>query len=206
MRQITFAEWCKKLEQFIQAADSFNLIMQSKQIDEYTLLPSLWQAMPPVDKKTAVALVEHFSEYSWSVEWCGELIKALKISLADLTLLQPWIFLAIDNPLHLDKGLKEVIVKITANAPNADESAIAAIESVRNKTNTGLKIMQRNPDGLIGIELFEHQVRFWQRAFSKKEGPTQNQWLFGYLSSNKPLKVTHEIRLPLEDSGRVDGR
>ncbi len=68
MRQITFAEWCKKLEQFIQAADSFNLIMQSKQIDEYTLLPSLWQAMPPVDKKTAVALVEHFSEYSWSVE------------------------------------------------------------------------------------------------------------------------------------------
>jgi hypothetical protein len=53
MRQITFAEWCKTLEQFMQAVDSLNLIMQSKQIDEYMLLPSLWQAMPPADKKTA---------------------------------------------------------------------------------------------------------------------------------------------------------
>jgi hypothetical protein len=126
--------------------------------------------MPPVEKKTAVAIVEHFGEDAWSVECCGEFIKALKISLADLTLLQPCIFLAIDNYLHLDSGLEEVIDKITVNAPNADESAIAAIESVRNEANTGLKMMQRNPDGLIGIELFEHQVRFQQRAFSKKEG------------------------------------
>ncbi len=143
-----------------QAADSFNLITQSKQIDEYTLLPSLWQAMPPADKKTTVAIVEHFGKDAWSVECCGELIKALKISVADLTFLQPCIFLSIDNPLHLDRGLKEVIDKITANAPDADESAIAAIEYVRNKANTGLKMMQHNPDGLTGIELFEHQVRF----------------------------------------------
>jgi hypothetical protein len=31
-------------------------------------------------------------------------------------------------------------------------------------------MMQRNPGGLTGIELFAHQVRFWQRAFSKKKG------------------------------------
>ncbi len=117
----------------MKAADSFNLIMQSKQIDKYTLLPSLWQAMPPVDKKTAVAIFEHFDKDAWSVECCGELIKALKISLADLTFLQPCIFLAIDNPLNLDRGLKEVIDKIPFNAPNADEFTIAAIECVRNK-------------------------------------------------------------------------
>ncbi len=152
----------------MQAADSFNLIMQSEQIDEYTLLPSLWQAMPPVEKKTVVAIVEHFGEDAWSVECCGELIKALKISLADLTLLQPCIFLAIDNPLHLDRGLEEVIDKISAYALDADESAFATIESVRNKANTGLKMMQCNPDGLTGIELFEHQ-------FFKERRPTQNQ-------------------------------
>jgi hypothetical protein len=45
MRQIPFAEWCKKLEPFMQAADSFNLITESKQVYEYMLLPSLWQAM-----------------------------------------------------------------------------------------------------------------------------------------------------------------
>jgi hypothetical protein len=61
MRQIPFAEWCKKLEPFMQAADSFNLITQSKKIDEYVLLPSLRQAMPPVDKKTAVAIIDHLA-------------------------------------------------------------------------------------------------------------------------------------------------
>jgi hypothetical protein len=50
---IPFADWCKKLEPFMQAADSFNHITQSQEIDEYTLLPALWQAMSPVDKKTA---------------------------------------------------------------------------------------------------------------------------------------------------------
>ena len=48
MRMIPFADWCKKLEPFMQAADSFNLITQSQEIDEYTLLPALWQAMSPV--------------------------------------------------------------------------------------------------------------------------------------------------------------
>jgi hypothetical protein len=72
--------------------------------------------------------------------------------------------------LHLDRDLKEVIDKITINAPNANESVVAAIESVRNKANAGLKMMQCNPDGLTRDELFEHQVRFCQRAYSKKEG------------------------------------
>jgi hypothetical protein len=80
------------------------------------------------------------------------LIQALKISLVDFTSLQPCIFLAIDKPLHLDRGLKEVIDKIILTAPNANESTIAAIESVCNKANTGLKMMQHNPDGLTGIE------------------------------------------------------
>ncbi len=62
-------------------------------------------------KKTEVAIVEHFGKDAWSVECCGELIKALKITLADLTLLQPCIFLAIDNPLHLDRGAKKSLTK-----------------------------------------------------------------------------------------------
>jgi hypothetical protein len=96
--------------------------------------------------------------------------QGIKISLADHISLQPCIFLAIDNPLHLDRGLKVVIDKITVNAPNADESAVAAIESIRNKANTGLKMMHCNLDRMTGFELFEHKVRFCQRAYSKKEG------------------------------------
>jgi hypothetical protein len=33
-----------------------------------------------------------------------------------------------------------------------------------------LPAQQKHPDGLMGIKLFEHQVRYWQRAYSKKEG------------------------------------
>jgi hypothetical protein len=42
------------------------------------------------------------------------LITALKIKLSDLTTLQPCIFLAIDNPSHLDRGLKEVMDRMVA--------------------------------------------------------------------------------------------
>jgi hypothetical protein len=40
------------------------------------------------------------------------LITALKIKLSDLTTLQPCIFLAVDNPSHLDRGLEEVMGRI----------------------------------------------------------------------------------------------
>jgi hypothetical protein len=66
--------------------------------------------------------------------------------------------------------------------------------------------MQCNPDGLTGIELFEHQVRFYQRAYSKKEGKHKIRYHLAISPSYKPSKIAHEFRLPLEDSGRVDGR
>jgi hypothetical protein len=113
MRMIPFADWCKKLKPFMQAVDSFNLITQSQEeIDEYTLLPALWQAMPPVDKKTAVDIVQRFSDNDWGLDCCSALITALKIKLSDLTTLQPCIFLAVDNPSHLDRGLEEVMGRI----------------------------------------------------------------------------------------------
>jgi len=59
------------LESFMQAADFFNLITQSQEIDEYTLLPALWQAMPPVDKKTSADKL-----FSASLTMLGVLIVA----------------------------------------------------------------------------------------------------------------------------------
>jgi hypothetical protein len=160
---IPFADWCKKLEPFMQAADSFNLITQSQEINEYTLLPALWQAMLPVDKKTAAAIVQGFSDNAWGLDCCSALITALKIKMSDLTTLQPCIFLAINNPSHLDRGLKKVMDRIVAgDVATKDQAAIAAIESIREKANTGLHMMQRNPNGVKGMGLFEHQVAFCQ--------------------------------------------
>jgi hypothetical protein len=170
MRMIPFADWCKKLEPFMQAADSFNLITQSQEIDEYTLLPALWQAMLPVDKKTAAAIAQRFFNNAWGLDCCSALIMALKIKMSDLTSLQPCIFLAIDNPSHLDRGLKEVMDRIVAgDVATKDQAAIAAIESIREKANTGLLMMRRNPNGVKGMDLFEHQVAFCTKAYSKRE-------------------------------------
>ena len=40
-RMIPFADWCKKLEPFMQATDSFNLITQSQEIYEYIAASTL---------------------------------------------------------------------------------------------------------------------------------------------------------------------
>ena len=154
----------------MQAADSSNLITQSQEIGEYTLLPALWQAMLPVDKKTAAAIVQRFSDNAWGLDCCSALITALKIKMSDLITLQPCNFLAIDNPSHLDRGLEEVMDQIVAgDVATKDQAAIAAIESIHEKENTGLHMMQHNPDGVKGMDFFEHQVAFCQRSYSKRE-------------------------------------
>ena len=135
-----------------------------------TMLPALWQAMSPVDKKTAATIVQRFTDNAWGLDCCSALITALKIKMSDLTTLQPCIFLAIDNPSHLDRGFEEVIDRIVAgDVATKDQAAIAAIETIREKANTGLHMMQRNPNGVKGMDLFEHQIAFRQRAYSKRE-------------------------------------
>jgi hypothetical protein len=123
--------------------------------------------MSPVDKKTAATIVQRFTDNAWGLDCCSALITALKIKMSDLTTLQPCIFLAIDNPSHLDRGLEEVIDRIVV--ATKDQAAIAAIESIREKATAGLHMMQRNNDGVKGMDLFEHQVAFRQRAYSKRE-------------------------------------
>ena len=41
-KQLSFKDWCKKIEPHMQAADGFDLVTQSdNNLDEYTLLPAL---------------------------------------------------------------------------------------------------------------------------------------------------------------------
>ena len=49
LHMISFKDWCKKLETFMKASNSFDLITQSdNNFDVYTILPPLWQAMSPI--------------------------------------------------------------------------------------------------------------------------------------------------------------
>jgi hypothetical protein len=169
---IPFADWCKKLKP--QAADSFNLITQSQEIDEHTLLPALWQAMPPVDKKTAVAIVQRFSDNAWGLDCCSALITALKIKMSDLTTLQPCIFLAIDNPSHLDRGLEEVMDRIVAgDVATKDQAAIAAIETISEKANTGLHMSNAIPMELRGWTYLSSRLHFVNELIQREKANTK---------------------------------
>jgi hypothetical protein len=60
-----FTEWCKKAEGHLQGSDSYDLIQQNMNVDKYTLLPPLWQAMLPAEKRKAVDIVlKHDPDFS----------------------------------------------------------------------------------------------------------------------------------------------
>ena len=80
--QISFEAWCKKLEPFMKAADSFNLVAHSNNnFDVCTFLQGIWQAMSPSEKQSAVDIVQRYDKNAWSVECCHDLMRALKVSL-----------------------------------------------------------------------------------------------------------------------------
>ena len=53
-----------------EAADSYDLITQSNNdFDVYTLLPLMWQAMGPAEKKAAIDIVQRYEKMhgTWNV-------------------------------------------------------------------------------------------------------------------------------------------
>ena len=170
-RQISFQDWCKKIEPFMMAADSFDLITQNdNDINEYKLLPAIWQAMSPEQKRAAVSIVEKFGNNAWNIECCAELVKELSVKMSDLTSLQPAIFVAMENPSHLDRGVEEDDDPSLVEPRDPEGAAIVdAVEANRAKASSGLSMFQRFPNGMTGMDLFFHQVNFRQRSYALRE-------------------------------------
>lgn len=171
LRQISFQDWCKKIELFMMAADSFDLAIQNdNDIDEYKLLPALWQAMSPEQKRAAVSIVEKFGNNAWNIDCCAELVKELSVKMSDLTSLQPAIFVAMENPSHLDRGVEQDGDLSLAEPRDPEGAAIVnAVEANRAKASSGLSMFQRVPNGMTGLDLFFHQVNFRQRSYALRE-------------------------------------
>ena len=68
----------------MKAVDSFDLVTQSKTIDTYKLLPAYWQAMEPVQKRSAMTIVKRH-ESSWNLDCLLELKDALTLTAKQLT-------------------------------------------------------------------------------------------------------------------------
>lgn len=172
-KQIPFADWCKKIEWAIQSSDSYDLITQdSTDIDTYSLLPLFWQAMSPEHKALAVQIVQD-ADAPWSPECIQELSSKLSVKLSEMPALQPCIFLAIEHPSHIGRGLAEEEETDGGNSDGDGTSdgsdVVAEVEANRVKANSGLSMFQLKPDGLEGTELLDHMVAFRARAYATKQ-------------------------------------
>ena len=150
----------------MQAANSFDLVTQSNNnLDVYTLLLILWQAMSLAQKQSAVDIVQAFHKNAWDVDCCHALTKALNCNVSDLPTLQPCIFLAMEHPSHIERG----IVEQATLTSGIVEDEVAEIESQRVTASSGLLEFVRIPEGVKGLDLLNHQVVFCQRKCADKE-------------------------------------
>jgi hypothetical protein len=81
--RMSFLDWCKWIEPFMTAADSFNLVTQTQKLDKYTTLPEFWQTMSTEHKQHAVDIVERHGSL-WSTTCLLELIDKLLVDQKEL--------------------------------------------------------------------------------------------------------------------------
>ena len=84
--RVPFDQWCKKLEPFMTAADSFNLVVQDK-IDPYQLLPAIWQSMSSNHKHRAMSIYEEHNK-EWNVSCIITTMKELCVVYDDIKAVQ----------------------------------------------------------------------------------------------------------------------
>jgi hypothetical protein len=121
--------------------------------------------MLPAEKRKAVDIVLKHDKNAWGLACCQELSKELSIPFKDLTVLQPCIFCAIEDPSHIDRGMDN------DDAPSPEEVPleVVAAEATRKSANDGLHLFQRCPPHLSGEALFDHSIGFMHRQYAKKE-------------------------------------
>ena len=161
--KLSFHDWCKKIEPFMMAADSFNLVTQDN-VDPYHLLPGIWQAMSPEHKRRALAIFKENGS-RWNIPCLDALRTELLISSNDIPAIQVAIWHAIDDSSHLDRGIEDPVIGI----PLGKDPNIVEAEKRRCSATNGLPLYQLKPDGLKGTDLLDHMVGYRLRDYSQKQ-------------------------------------
>ena len=145
------------------AADSFNLVLQDK-IDPYQLLPAVWQSMSSAHKHKAMSIYEHHNK-EWNVSCILRIMKELVVTFDDVIAVQMGLWHAVDDPSHLDRGMEDEEVVLSASVPEEVEMA----EEARKKATDGLSSYHLHPEGKSGNELFNHAIACRLRKYSKDQ-------------------------------------
>jgi hypothetical protein len=153
--RLSFEDWCKKIEPHMQAADSFDLTTHNK-VDEYLLLPAMWQAMSSEDKKKAVHI--YTKHGAWSPECLVEFKDEFAVTMKEVSAFQVCVWLAIDNPDHLDRGMEDVEIE--------EDGEVAMVENNRGKAMDGLSMWKLKPPSMEGEKLFDHDIGYRCREYA----------------------------------------
>ncbi|KAL7528028.1 LOW QUALITY PROTEIN: hypothetical protein ACHAXR_004391, partial [Thalassiosira sp. AJA248-18] len=163
--RLSFEDWCKKIGPHMQASDSFKLVTQDN-VDEYTLLPAIWQAMVPEEKKKAVEIYRKHN--SWSPDCLVELKNEFAITMKEFA-----------------SGWPLITLHISSELP--DE--VAYVESRRGTATDGLSLWKLIPPGMEGQELFDHAIGFRCREYAKDAKSIAEHKLSDSLGIISPLKT-----------------
>ena len=97
----SFSAWLEEKRGFLEGGKNFK--MESFSNDVYPLLPALWHAMLPVEKRLVMAIVELNGGYTTNC--LHELFFEAHVLYADMQKLRLCVSAALENPHHLDLGV-----------------------------------------------------------------------------------------------------
>ena len=155
--RVSFPEWCKRIEPFLQKGGTFKTDLP---IDQYCLLPAYWHGTSPVDKKKIYETIQSCNG-QFTVECVKKLETENHIRSKDLHSLRACYELALEFPEHLNLGCPtEIDASVNPTSAIVDE-AMAGTKKINANLNTFLL----KPDGMRGEELFNNMIKFRNRRY-----------------------------------------
>lgn len=154
-----FSAWLEKIAHFLEGGKTFKLEPYSTDI--YPLLPPLWHAMSPHQKRLVVEIVNRNGGYS--PQCLKELFSEAHVLYSDMQKLRLCVDAAKEDPSHLDRGVpvEEESGDLAGVAPE-----LAEVVAAQAPVTHGLKSFELKPQDVHGAELFEHMVQFRMRQSS----------------------------------------
>ena len=190
-----FETFIKLIRESLEGGANFDHKMEE---DKFDLLPDWWQAMDRMKKQAAMSIVS--THGGFTVDCLSELQVRCNIDFNMASDFCVCYECAIQDPSHLQRDLQTVVVQ-QGQEKNDDEDYFDVDGfqgNVEQGALNGLTAFQLKPEGLKGIELFEHMVRYRELKCHPKENHMRHTTeASGYLDAH----VTYENKCILHMIG-----
>ena len=132
----------------MHASEYFDLMNQSK-VDEYQLLPVLWQVMVPEDKSKVLSVFRS-RDCMWTPSFVMDLKNNFHLTLQGVALLQVCIWIALDHPSNIERGMEDVEITFP--------DVVAVVEKERKLAVYDISMWQLKPPGIKVKNIFVHMI------------------------------------------------